>query len=80
MSPISNDQFSELLKDKLGADWDLLLTYIKFQTRFPRSLLELTRMVRETLFTRRPLIDLLSLSSSSVSKLLEPEVIQNAAP
>jgi len=54
----------------------LLLAYIKFQTRFPRSLLELTRMVRETLFTRRPLIDLLSLSSSSVSKLLEPEVIQ----
>ena len=54
----------------------LLLAYIKFQTRFKRSLLELTRMVRETLFTRRPLIDLLSLSPYSVSKLLEPEVIQ----
>jgi len=54
----------------------LLLAYIKFQTRFPRSLLELTRMVRETLFTRRPLIDLLSLSPCSVSKLLEPEVLQ----
>jgi hypothetical protein len=54
----------------------LLLGYIKFQTRFPRSLLELTRMVRETLFARRPLIDLLSLSPCSVSKLLEPEVIQ----
>jgi len=54
----------------------LLLAYIKFQTRFKRSLLELTRMVRETLFARRPLIDLLSLSPSSVSKLIESEVVQ----
>ena len=54
----------------------LLLAYIKFQTRFKRSLLELTRMVRETLFARRPLIDLLSLSPASVSKLIEPETVQ----
>ena len=54
----------------------LLLSYIKFQTRFPRTLLELSRMVRETLFTRRSLIDLLSLSPVTVSKLIEPEVVQ----
>ena len=28
----------------------LILAYIKFQTKFDRSLLELTRMVKETLF------------------------------
>jgi hypothetical protein len=54
----------------------LLLSYIRFQTKFPRSLLELSRMIRETLFTRRSLIDLLSLSPATVSKLIEPEVVQ----
>lgn len=52
----------------------LILSYIKFQTRFDKSLLELTRMVRETLFTRRSLIDLLSLSEKTVSKIVEPEI------
>ena len=55
----------------------LLLSYIKFQTRFPRSLLELTRMIKETLFVRRSLIDLLSLSSMTVSRLGEKEVVQS---
>jgi len=39
----------------------LLLAYIKFQTKFDKSLLELTRMIKETLMMRRNLIDLLSL-------------------
>jgi IS4 transposase len=39
----------------------LLLAYIKFQTKFTKSLLELTRMIKETLMMRRNLIDLLSL-------------------
>ncbi len=39
----------------------LLLAYIKFQTKFGKSLLELTRMIKETLMMRRSLIDLLSL-------------------
>ena len=47
----------------------LLLTYIKFQTRFTKSLLELTRMVKETLLIRRPLIDLLSLSTKTMARL-----------
>jgi hypothetical protein len=47
----------------------LLLNYIKFQTKFDKSLLELTRMIREPLMLRRSLIDLLSLDSKSISKL-----------
>jgi IS4 transposase len=39
----------------------LLLAYIKFQTKLTKSLLELTRMIKETLMMRRNLIDLLSL-------------------
>ena len=55
----------------------LILSYIKFQTRFSRSLLELTRMVRETFFVRRSLIDLLSLSEKTVSRLDENTVVQS---
>jgi len=40
----------------------LLLAYIKFQTRYRFPLLCLTRILRETLMDRRPLIDLLSLN------------------
>lgn len=54
----------------------LILSYIKFQTKFDRSLLELTRMVKETLFTRRTLIDLLSLSPKTLYKFNVMEVVQ----
>lgn len=47
----------------------LLLAYIKFQTKFSKSLLELTRMIRETLLLRRPLIDILSLSTKTIARL-----------
>ncbi len=47
----------------------LLLAYIKFQTKFKRSLLELTRMVREVLLNRVNLIDLLSLSARTLHRL-----------
>lgn len=46
----------------------LLLAYIKFQTKFARPLLILTRMVKETLLARRPLIDLLSLSPQTLHR------------
>ncbi len=46
----------------------LLLAYIKFQTKFKKSLLELTRMIKETIMTRRNLIDLLSLNLKNVYK------------
>lgn len=51
----------------------LLLTYIKFQTKFSRSLLELTRMIRETLMFKRSLIDLLSLNIRTICKLQSQE-------
>lgn len=47
----------------------LLLSYIKFQTKIPRSLLELSWMIKETLLVRRSLIDILSLTPKSISKL-----------
>jgi hypothetical protein len=51
----------------------LLLAYIKFQTKFSKSLLELTRMIRETLMIRRNLIDLLSLDSKTIFKIKRVE-------
>ena len=47
----------------------LLLVYIHFQTNHQGSLLEFTRLIRETLLIRRPLIDLLSLTQADVHKL-----------
>jgi hypothetical protein len=49
----------------------LLLAYIKFQTKFKKPLLELTRMIRETILVRRSLIDLLSLDIKNVRKFTE---------
>lgn len=51
----------------------LLISYIKFQTKFSKSLLELTRMIRETLMFKRSLIDLLSLDSRTICKLQSQE-------
>jgi hypothetical protein len=39
----------------------LLLTYIKYQTKYAHSLLTLSRVIRETLFERKNLIDILTL-------------------
>jgi len=51
----------------------LLLAYIKFQTKFKKSLLELTRMIREVLLIRRDLIDLLSLEKNTIFRLKKEE-------
>jgi hypothetical protein len=47
----------------------LLLAYIKFQTKFKKSLLELTWMIKEVLLVRRGLIDLLSLNIKTIFRL-----------
>ena len=55
----------------------LLLAYIKFQTKFKKSLLELTRMIREVLLMRRDLIDLLSLGVNTIlrfKKIEDPQL------
>src|SRR3989338_10883356 len=54
----------------------LLLSYIKFQTRSRKSLLELTWMVKETLILRRSLLDILSLTPKTVKKLTNTEPVQ----
>lgn len=51
----------------------LLLAYIKFQTKFKKSLLELTRMIKEALLFRRDIIDLLSLDTSNLFKIKRQE-------
>jgi len=54
----------------------LLLAYIKFQTKFKKSLLELTRMIKEVLLIRRDLIDLLSLEENTLFRLKREECPQ----
>jgi len=56
----------------------LLMCYIKFQTRFKGSLLELTRMMREALMLRRQIIDLLSLNVRTLKRLKPPDFPQQA--
>ena len=47
----------------------LLLSYIKYQTKYRYSLLNLSRIIQETLFERKPLIDLLSLKIKDLTKI-----------
>lgn len=51
----------------------LLLTYIKYQTKFNKPLLALTRMVKEVLLVRRDLIDMLSLEEKTILRLKKEE-------
>lgn len=51
----------------------LLLAYIKYQTRYGYSLLYFTRVIRESLFMRTDIIDLLNLSLPNLKKVSEPD-------
>jgi len=53
----------------------LLLTYLKYQTRYAYSMLVFTRMIQATLFERIQLIDLLSLSDFEGHKI-KPHLAQ----
>jgi len=55
----------------------LLLTYIKYQTKYGNSLLQLSRVIREMLFERKALIDILTLKLDRL-KLREEEPLQCA--
>jgi hypothetical protein len=55
----------------------LLLTYIKYQTKYGYSLLHLSRVIRETLFERRNLIDILTLRPERL-KHVQNQVPQGA--
>ncbi len=47
----------------------LLLAYIKYQSKYKNSLLYFTRVIRESLFRRLDIIDLLNLSLVKLQKL-----------
>jgi len=51
----------------------LILTYIKYQTKYQHSLLKLTRLFRETLFDKINIIVLLSLEFKRLDKLKQYE-------
>lgn len=50
----------------------LLLSYIKYQTKYSYSLLELSRIFSDMIFARISLIDLLSFRYYNISKIREP--------
>jgi len=53
----------------------LLLTYIKYQTRYAYSLLQLGRIIRETLFDRKSLVDILTVTPEHMAAVRN-EVLQ----
>jgi hypothetical protein len=53
----------------------LLLTYIKYQTKFGHSITELCRMIKEVLMERTMLIDILSLNMNNL-KIIRDQVKQ----
>lgn len=55
----------------------LLLNYIKYQTKYGYSLLQLSRIIRETLFDRKSLIDILTLHPKHLSAVRN-ETLQGA--
>lgn len=54
----------------------LLLSYIKYQTKFSYSLLEPSRMLSEAVFERISLIDLLSCRYYNISRVRDPGIQQ----
>lgn len=50
----------------------LLISYIKYQTKYGYSLLEMTRLFSEALFMKRNLIDLLSLDTKLLKRIRDP--------
>lgn len=55
----------------------LLLSYIKYQTKYSYTLLDLSRMLSETILERISLIDLLSCTFYNLSKIREPDLQQS---
>lgn len=55
----------------------LLLAYIKYQTKYGHSLLQLSRVIRETLFERKNLIDILTLRPEKLCSI-QNEALQGS--
>jgi len=54
----------------------LLLIYIKQQTKYNHSLLDLNRIIEETLFMQVNLIDLLSIEKKNISLIKNSEQLE----
>ncbi len=54
----------------------LLLAYIKYQSKYGRSLFYLHRVIKETLLDRIPMMDLLHLNEARLKRLkrLDPQL------
>ena len=52
----------------------LLLAYIKYQTKYSYPLLELSRIIAETIFERIILIDLLSYNHNNIKRIRSPDL------
>ena len=50
----------------------LLLTYIKFQTKLSYSLLHFTRVIKEALFKKMDIIDILNINPNKIKQAREP--------
>ncbi len=66
-----------LIQIWIAMSYYLLLTYIKYQTKYGYSLLKLSRVIRETLFERKNLIDILTLRPESL-RYVQDELPQGA--
>ena len=51
----------------------LIVAYIKYQTKYSYSLLELTRLLSEAIFLRVSILDLLSLNSNTLHRIRSPD-------
>jgi len=54
----------------------LMLAYIKYQSKYKYSLLELNRVIKGSLFFTRSIIDLFSLNRYTIRKIREPDGFQ----
>ncbi len=70
---LGTSKYAVMTQIWLAMCYYLLLAYIKYQSKYGKSLLELSRVIRETLFDRKALIDILTLRPKRVRSIQEYE-------
>lgn len=63
-----------LIQIRTALIYYLLLAYIKFQTQYKFTLLHLARILKEALFKKVDIIDILNLSPCKLKKAREPDL------
>lgn len=66
---LGNSQNAVLSQIWVAMSYFLILSFIKFQTKFTRSLFDFTRLIREALMLRCSIIDILSGTDAVIQKL-----------